>query len=164
MNTIDLINAISQAIATDKSISAWCITTYGRQHQVLVSYDGRNPPGSDQCPYVALWPDTKGVGRSRIEKPHAVMFDICVHDESSRTPTGMDNLTEYNGVARVEALRKLVETAVAGINLTPITTNRVLPMATVDIEYDNPESFPFFPVGMMVEFVETMAIGGDHLA
>jgi hypothetical protein len=76
----------------------------------------------------------------------------------------MDNLTEYNGVARVEALRKLVETAVAGINLTPITTNRVLPMATVDIEYDNPESFPFFPVGMMVEFVETMAIGGDHLA
>lgn len=157
MNITTMIDAISAAIAQDSAIAAWCTTTYGHTHKVFVSLDLRNPPGQDDCPYVALWPDDKLVGYGISEKGHGLMFDISVYDESTRTHDGIGNLVEYNGVARVEALRKLVETAVAGVDLGNVS------LENIDIQYDSPESFPFFTAGMAVSFQEENMLGADYL-
>lgn len=158
MNITTIVDTISEAIAQDSDIATWCQTNYGGGQTVYVNIDERNLPGASGCPYIALWPASKHVGRAVIKKNHVVEIACCIHDDNSRTHGEIDNIVEFTGVANIEALRKLIETSVAEIDFGKPY------LADVDIEYDTITSFPFFYAGMMITIIETVVIGGDHLS
>jgi hypothetical protein len=157
MNINTLLNALVNAIATDADLTAWCNTTYGRQHKVFVNIDKRNPPGEEDCPFVIIFPIQKRVGRGGVgQKLHGFEADCCIYNEDSGTPTE-PNVLWCTGVTEIEAFRKKVETAIANINISNIL------LETIDIEYEVIESFPFLWAGMTLIITETVTIGSDPL-
>lgn len=146
--------SLSTAIAEDATLTAWCNSTYSRAHTVYVNLDHRNPPAAENCPFVVFYPVSKRAGMGVSTKQHTFEVDCCIYDESTRT-TGQ--VIEYNSIRRIEAFRKLVEDAIAGID-----TGGAL-IETVEVEYDTVEQFPFAWAGMMIGINEEFTMGSDPL-
>jgi len=157
MNINTLLDSISEAIATDSDISTWCNANYSDGVSVYVNIDSRKPPRQDDCPLVLVYPVAKFCGQRENEKQHVFSIGCCVYDESRASHAGISNITEYAGVKNAEALRKYVETAIAGLTLTNCE------ISPVEVEYDPIESFPFIWALMTITIVEAVTIGSDPL-
>jgi hypothetical protein len=156
MNINTLLDDLSNAIAVDSETATWCQSTYGRDHQVYVNLDDREPPAASGCPYVTLWPDSKKVGRGIGQKQHTIEVVCVIHDESSRTRSE-DNVIEYEGVKRLETFRKHVETAIAAVDMGNALLDEL------DIEYDPVSEFPFMAADMVITITDEWTIGSDPL-
>lgn len=156
MDINTLIEDIAVSIATDSAITTWASDTYDTLHTVFIGEDSRDPIGEDQTPCVVIFPVEKRVGQGQSEKLHHIEIDCCVYDESAEE-FDESNITGFAGVKRLEAFRKLVETAVVAADVGNGLFN------SVDIEYDAVESFPFCTCGMLFEINEKITMGSDPL-
>lgn len=154
MNINTLIESFKTAISTSADLNQWCVATYDRAPKVYINIDNRNPPGEEECPFCVIHPVSKRVGFGVSTKRHSFEVDCCIYDESTRT-TGQ--VVEYNSVRRIEEFRKLVENAIAAIDIDPAL------LEEIDIEYEFIESFPFAWAGMTIGLSEDFILGTDSL-
>jgi hypothetical protein len=155
MDITTLITRLSEAIATDTDIAAWCQTTYDSDHSVYVNYDRRHPPG-EAAPAIMLYPTGYSAGRGMPEKRYALEAVIMIHDTAER-PGAITTITEYSGVRRIEELREYVQAAIIGAD----TGDAYL--ENMDVDYETIEAFPFFMAGMTLNYTEPVTIGTDPL-
>lgn len=156
MDLNSLLGDLAEAVASDSDTLTWANSTYGRDHKVYVNVDVRNPPGEDDCPFVALYPLSKSVGRAVSRKEHGFEVVCCVHDSALKSHA-LTNLVEYEGVRRVETFRKYVETAIAGVSVG----NALLEL--VEVEYETIDQFPFILSVMVIQIGEEVTIGSNPL-
>ncbi len=154
MNINTLTAALKTGIADSSAITAWCNANYNQDISIYINLDLTDPPQESDCPYVVVYPVGKQVGESLTPKRHSYEVVCCLYDENSTT-TG--NVVEFTGVANIEALRKLIETALVGASMA---TARI---AELSIEYEFVENFPFMMAAMGVEILEDVLIGGNYL-
>lgn len=157
MNINTLTVDFAEAVAESNIIKTWCQIAYSSDHSVYAGMDVRNPPGDDDCPYVVLYPVRKQVGQHQREKFHEIEVVGCLYDDTVRSHAGVANLTEYTGVQNIEAFRKLIESAIAGVDIGNLT------LSVIAVDYEMIESFPFFMCGMVIEVWEGVTIGSDPL-
>lgn len=157
MNMTTLTNALRNAVADDAATATWCQATYGQNHYIYVGMDERNPPADDKYPLVHLFPLRKTAGYDLTQQDHGIGATCGIHDSTFIT-TGRDNLVEYNGVDRIEAFRKLVETAIAGALPTGVS------LAEMAVEYETIEFFPYFLASMELRLTQDLYQGDDPLA
>ncbi|MEE4112712.1 MAG: hypothetical protein V2I40_07850 [Desulfobacteraceae bacterium] len=156
MNINTLITDMAEAIAQDPDILEWANLYYGRDHYVFVNFDIENPPGESYCPYVVIFPEAKRIGQGIRQRSHTLHVVACVHDDSSRDYPGFTNIIEYEGLQRSEAFRKLVETAMAGVDIG----NGLMDF---EIDYDSISDFPFFWCFMSAIITEPVTMGSNPL-
>ena len=157
MNINTLLNNISEAVAEDIELFAWSKATYGQKHSVYVNYDTRSLPGENNCPYVAIYPRLRTGGVGSSIKKHVFQIVCTVFDRETGIHPGFDNIVEYEGVQRMEAFRKLVETAINGVDIGNLWIN------SISVDYETIDSFPFMLAGMEIEIFETILISSDPL-
>jgi len=157
MNINTLTVDFAEAVAQDADLKTWCQINYSSDQAVYAAMDVRNPPGDTDCPYVILYPVRKEFGQHRREKLHEIEVVGCLHDTTTRSHAGVSNLTEYTGVQNIETYRKLIEDAIAGVDIGNLT------LAVIAVDYEMIESFPFFMCGIVVQVWEGVTIGGDPL-
>jgi len=157
MDINELTVDFAEAVAQDAAIKAWCQGQYSEDHTVYAGLDIRNPPQDSDCPYVVLYPVRKEFGQHRREKFHEFEVVGCLHDTTTRSHAGISNLTEFTGVQNIETFRKLVEDAIAGVDIGNLT------LAVIAVDYEIIESFPFFMCGMVIQVWEGVTIGSDPL-
>ena len=148
---------LALALAADSAIESWVQANYDKSFKLFVNIDPRDPPGESDRPFILFYPTAKKVGSMRDEKPHIYQIEVVLHNEEMVDPQRRANLVEYIGVAHVEALRKLVETALVA------ALPGSLDLDEIEIEYDTLNDFPFFFAGMTLTFNESVCIGGDYL-
>lgn len=156
MNINALITDMAEAIAQSADVLAWANLYYKRDHRVFVNFDMENPPGESYCPYAVIYPESKLAGQTIQQRAHVLHVVTCVYDDSSREYPGINNIIEYEGLQRAEAFRKLVETAMAGVDIG----NGVIDF---NIEYDPISDFPFLWCGMAVTITEPVTMGSEYL-
>jgi len=149
MNMTTLMDAIRNAVHDDSATKSWCSTNYSRNHKVYVGVDTRKPPGEAEYPLVHIFPLSKSVGYDLEEASHVISVTCGVHTTDTVTVTGKDNIVEMQGVSHVEALRKLVETAIVGAMPAGCTID------ALNIEYETVEFYPFFLANMEFTITET---------
>ena len=106
---------------------------------------------------MVIFPEIKRVGRTTQQRSHAVHIVACVHDDRFRDYPGFTNIIEYEGVQRAEAFRKLVEAAIAGVDIG----NGVIDF---NIEYGSITDFPFIWCFMAATVTEPVTLGSNCLA
>lgn len=158
MDINTLMDAVSAALAADEDLASWADDNYAATLKVFVSRDLQDPPAEADMPCLIVYPISKRVGRFETSKEHGVLVEAWLKDASVRDRDGYANIVEYTGSANIEALRKLAETAVAGVD-----TGNVI-MATVEVEYDTVSMFPLFFAIMALTFIdESVPMGADRL-
>lgn len=157
MNINTLINNFAETVAQASAIKTWTQANYTADHKVYAGMDTRKPPKKDDCPYVCLYPVQKHVGQHSREKHQEIEVVCCIHDTTTRAHAGITNLTEYTGVQNIESFRKLVETAIAGVDIGNAT------LSVIAVDYEMIETFPFFMCGMVLDVWEGVCIGSDPL-
>jgi len=157
MDITTLIDDFAEGIAQDPDVLEWANLTYGQDHRVFVNFDVENPPGESYCPFVMLMPESKRAGQTIVNRSHEVHVVCCVHDSEFRDHLSISNITEYLGVSRLEAFRKLVETALASVDIGN-------PTIDFDIEDDTISYFPFLWCYMAARVDEPVTMGSDPLA
>lgn len=157
MNINTLTIDFAEAVAQDTDLRTWCQIHYSSDQSVYAAMDMRDPPQDSDCPYVVLYPVRKEFGQHRREKIHEIEVVGCLHDTSTRSHAGVSNLTEYTGVQNIETFRKLIEDAIAGVDIGNMT------LSVIAVDYEMIESFPFFMCGMVIQVWEGVCIGGDPL-
>ena len=155
MNINDLTEAFRDALKNNSALNSWCTSNYSQEAMIYVNLDLSDPPGETDCPYVVLYPVGKQVGERSARKSHNYEI-ICGLYDTAATTTGQ--VVEYTGVQNIEALRKLVETALTGADIAPAW------VASIGVEYETIENFPFIMAAMAIEIIEEICIGGDYLA
>jgi len=157
MNITTLLNTLRDAIHDNSATQTWCTAQYTRNHHVYVGVDARKPPDVDEYPLFHLFPSAKAAGYNLGRADHVIGCTSGVYNTGLRT-TGKASVVEYTGVANVESLRKLGETAIAAA----IPANHALEV--VEIEYETVEFFPFFLATMEMTISHDYAQGDDPLA
>jgi len=156
MNITTLINAIRDALKGSATINTWCNTNYSQDLTLYKGLDERNPPDSDDYPVAHLYPINKVGGYDLEESEHGIGITVGLYDETLTTTTDDDYvLKEYRGVDRLEAFRKLVETAALGAVSSPQWA------AEIRIEYETVEFFPFFLANMELRVTDPYYQGDD---
>lgn len=153
MNINTLTDILKTAIAEDSALIDWCEANY-LLHSVWVNMDLTDPPAESACPYIVIYPVGKQVGERQTPKHHIFEIVCCLYDAGSTTS---GNTTVYDGVANLESLRKLVETAIVDTDIGNAW------VSSIQIEYETIENFPFLLAGMTVEILEEVCIGGNYL-
>ena len=148
----DLINGI----ANDDAIRIWCETTYGNIHTVYTNLDERDPPGETNCPFVVVVPIRKYVGAQVGVKEHEFGIMCGIYDSTSRI-RAESNIVEFEGVQNIEIFRKKVEDVIAAVDIG----NAVI--ATLEVEYETIESFPYILSRMYLAIKKEILIGEDPL-
>jgi len=152
MDISELYLDYAQALASSAAISSWCVAEYGQAHKVYMNFDRRNPPGENDCPYVAIYPVSKRVGQLVGAKGHGFEVVCCLFDDTSRVHAH-SNITEYEGVRQLEVFRKKAEDVITEMAID----NAVI--EALDIEYETIETFPFLMCGMIFQVREELLIG-----
>ena len=164
MNINTLISEITQAIATDNTLRTWSLSTYDQVHKVYVNADAKNQPGEADCPFVVLFPSSKVVGETQSTKYHELVVMCVVNDSSASLENyGLDNVTEYAGVVRLETFRKYVESAISTEISSDSTNFMNVSINMVEVNYETMEEFPFMVAEMLIGFTEDVPIGSDYL-
>ena len=157
MNINTLTDNIAEAVAGDSGISSWSNTNYSTDHTVFINVDGDDLPGSDYCPYVIVVPDRKAAGQRTSQREHTVDVICCISDDSTRAHAGYTNIVDYQGSYNLEAFRKLVETAIVGVDVGNGTVD-------FELEFDTISVFPLMWCFMRVLVLEPVTMGSDYLA
>jgi hypothetical protein len=153
LNTI--LSALRDGIAGDEPLDLWSVATYGQRHSVYVGLDTNNPPAESAYPVISLYILGKTAGVAQDTITHTIGVACGVIDSTS-TVNGDTNVTEYNGVARIEDFRKLIETAA-------VTALDALSLRMTELRTDfSPVSlFPYFLCDMELTIIEDMEFGSD---
>ncbi len=154
MNINTLTTALRTAIDGSAALATWCSSNYGQDISIYVNLDLTDPPGESNCPYVVIYPVGKQVGEMVTPKRHNYEIICCIYDATSTTT---DNVVEFTGVANIESLRKLIETALVGAEMGCAW------ISEINVEYETMENFPFIMAAMGIEISEDVLIGGDYL-
>lgn len=166
MNTI--IAAMRDAAAQDDAVNAWCSATYGQVQKVFVGIDPKDPPhgpdiatagtatdGTGDYPCTVLFPSSKTVGTAQDFLVHQFAATVGIYDDSKADDLDT-NVIQYNGVTRIEEVRKLVETAMiaaaAALNLR---------VTDLQITYAPIELFPYFMADMDFTLNQETEFGDD---
>jgi hypothetical protein len=157
MNVITLLHNLRDAVADDTATKAWCQTNYSRDHKVYVGIDDRKPPADAEYPLVHLFPLTKTAGYELASQDHGIGATCGVHNETT-TATGKANAIELTGIIHIEEFRKLVETAIISAADWPVR------VASINIEYETVEFFPFFLAAMEIKLAHDYSQGEDVFA
>jgi hypothetical protein len=156
MDINTLLLDFARAVSEDDELTGWSRVTYDREPNVYVNMDVRNPPGEADCPYVEIHPAGKTVGQAISVKTHRFEVICCIYDEKSVTHP-QSNLVEYEGVRRLEAMRKHVENAIVGVDVG----NGIF--SEFEIEYDTISMFPFMGASMVFQVEDHVTLGSDPL-
>ncbi len=163
MNINTLLDRICVAVAQDTDIKNWCLLNYGKTHTAYYDLDQRNYPDGSNCPYVFAAPDTKDVGRVKSVREQSVevgcLVDASAHstDATFEADDDIPNLYRFPGSKRIEEFRKLVETAIMGIDIGNAS------WSVVGTIYDTIGSYPYIKAEMQFELIETVTLGSDPL-
>lgn len=156
MNINTLIQNERDAIAGDSSIENWCYTNYESYPTLYVGIDLDNPPSEDDYPVIHLYPIAKKVGYELTKQNHLLGCTVGLKDTTLSTSTqGNTSVKEYQGIQRIESMRKLVETVIKN-NVSSDTFIDVL-----DIDYAPPECFPLFLADMIFMITQSYYQGTD---
>ncbi len=158
MNVNTLIQALRDTIADDTPTKAWAQATYTRDHTVYIGLNQVTPPPDTDYPLVWLYPIEKTDGDKESLITHTFGISCRVNDATTATG-GKTNVVEYNAVQRVEAFRKLAETAA----LTALRAQG-LRVVTMNAKYDLVDPFPKAAATMTVTAVEDTEFGSDNFA
>jgi len=148
MNITTLMDAVRNAVHDDAATQSWCTTNYSRKHKVYVGVDARKPPAEADYPIVHIFPLGKSVGYDLDQQSHVISVTCGVNTTATVTVTGKVNIIEMQGIAHIEAFRKLVESAIVAV----IPSN--CQIATLEIEYETIEFYPFFLANMEFTITE----------
>ena len=152
MNIITLLHNLRNAVHDDSDTQTWCTANYGRNHKVLVGVDTRKPPAEASYPLVHLFL-VKKTGGYELNEQSFIIGATCGIFNSELATTGKANVVEYQGIEHVETFRKYVENAIAGVDTGDLI------IATLDIDYETIEFFPFFLVNMEIRFADEYVFG-----
>lgn len=156
MNINTLLTNYAQNIAIDVDIKAWCNVTYGRNHKVYINYDERDRPGENDAPFVAIYPINKTVGQTIRTQSHGFELVCGIYDESVKVHAET-NITEYEGVQRIEIFRKLVEDAIIATDIGNARVDKA------EIDYETIETFPFMLALMDIEVINELTLGSEPM-
>jgi len=156
INTVT--DAIAQAIAVDATLSAWCVSTYGRVATVYINFDRRDAPGEENCPFVSLRPTSYTSGRGVDSEACGIEIVSCVYDDEARTWVA-DNVSQGQGVYNLEQMNQYVISAVGGASLP---ANAVV--EDFNLEYETVDLFPFILAGGLYNIRAPLTIGYDPMA
>lgn len=145
MNIDTLVELLVDAIVASSEILSWCNTNYSSPHTIYKGIDLRKPPPQADYPIIHIWPINKMEGYSLPQQSHSFGIVTGIYDEtqSSETDTNLVTVKKYQGLANIEAFRKLVESAVT-TEIDSNTNTVELEIDTLEISYETIESFPFF--------------------
>jgi len=100
---------IRDAIASDTDVASWVTAQGFTQLKVFLAVDEANPPGEENCPYVAIYSVSKVErGNKGPYKLYSCDLSVCVANE---TQTVIDNKTTYDGMLQSSDLCHLAENA-----------------------------------------------------
>ena len=153
MDINNLMETLTAALADDASISDWAASEYGRSHKVFENIDMREPPDKDDCPLVAVRPDTKTGGLNHDGKEHILVFGFLVLDDER--PVDAHGVIRFKGGRQAEEFRKLAFSVIE--NNIPADGH----IMEVETEYDTISQFPYIFVNMTVLITEPKTIGTD---
>ena len=152
INTI--LTNIRNGVADDSATKVWTQATYAKDHKVFVGIDLRDPPRSEYCPDVSIYPLKKSSGDNSVTKDHHFGVGVRIYDDTQATPARA-NIVEFNGVQRVESFRKLVETAI----VTAVETTTHLFISEMEVTYEAVRFFPYFLAEMEFTAQEPRCLG-----
>jgi hypothetical protein len=155
INTI--LTTLRDAIADDSATKTWTQSIYEADHTLFVGIDSRNPPGEADCPYVAIYHDSRGTGTGNAKKECNITVVCAIHDASLVTG-GKKNVTEYAGVRRLEKFRQLIEAVVDAADLGGRAS-----VEAAAAEYEEIEHFPFFMCATLYSVTEALLIGASTI-
>jgi hypothetical protein len=150
------LEAFKDALTGNAALATWCQAIYGRQVNVYVNRDMRNPPGEAECPYILIQPVAAYYGRGATTK--TMQFDMvcCVNDDTEQINAEI-GAKEYSGVQAVIDLLDLAVAAIAAVD----TGNALL--QDIQAEFETIEFFPFFMAGAPISLVEPLPLGADRV-
>ena len=154
MDTSTLLETYKDALSQDSALSTWANTNYGKTHQIFVGVNSNNPPAESECPYLAIYPASKTIGLGSDNKSDNVVVVCAVSDETFVT-NPEQNVTEFTGIQRLEAYRKLALEALVAANIGNAQ------ISVVKIGYEPLDYFPMMIAGMEIEVIEGHVTGGD---
>lgn len=158
MDINTLLTTIRDAVADDTATKTWTQSIYTKDHHVFLGIDERNPPAESSYPAVSLYPVNKAAGEGQESIRHTVGLSLGIHDESLATG-GKTNVTEYNGMQRIETFRQKVFDATA----TAVTGLSGMSITEIETEYSAIEFFPYFLCVMTITADEETEFGSDFL-
>lgn len=151
MNT--LLDDVMEAVAQDSATDDWCKANYGQAIQVYGNFDEREPPAEADCPAVAIYPSRKDYGGQVYDD--GLEFVAIIHDETSVSHAGISNITHYTGVKNIEALRKLILSAIHAV----VAATDTSAIRRVGVDYEPIEFFPFVLVACAISVETPYTIG-----
>lgn len=154
MDIDTLCDDFATAIADDDTLTSWCATNYSAL-RVFINIDTRKPPVPKDGPFVALWPVSKNAGENRATVSHTIEVVCALSDTAAETVNDNDAITKYAGVGNIAAMRRMVEDAIVGVDIS----NAEIPL--VDSQFDTIEDFPMFFCSMIITISNTNLIGAD---
>lgn len=139
MTSIELIEQIKTALASDDRIRNWCIQNFGKTHTVFVDIDENNPPvPGEDYPVIIITGlnQVRGVSVRELswtlELGVGVVNDEIIVDGNSKTMTGF---------GQAHALRELAENAIYRTGLGDVSSRA---------ESGSTSYFPLFISGTMI--------------
>ena len=151
------IRAFAEALAADADLTQWAQATYGRKQKIYINFDGQNPPGSEDCPYLTLRPEIMRIGNAQTQKMAQFEMVCSLYDESFRTYAD-EAIIEYNGVQNIVDFLQLSIRALASADLG----NALLKL--LEPAFETIEAFPYFMAGLPLLITEDYVLGVDRLA
>lgn len=158
MNVTAVKNAWIAALRDGESdLTAWCLTTYGRECRVFVGMDEDHRPSKDECPCVELIVPGRVTGPDVDPREYLFSAVMTLHDEDA---VDHDDamVTEHAGVDRLETFTEYVRDLFLGV------VNANAGNASVDehmVENNSIESFPFFQSGSLFRVTEPWTTGSS---
>jgi hypothetical protein len=137
MDINTLIDSLAEGIANDATLKNWANVSYAQDVTVFLNFDERNPPTSDQCPAVCVFPADKSYSGGRYLD--TIEYVCILHDAEAREHVSIADIVEYVGVRHIETFRRHVLAVIAAI-IEDTDTSRI---SDVSVAFDTITQFPY---------------------
>jgi len=128
-----------QSLAESESIKAWCLSQFGKRHQVFLWPDLMTPPGIDDCPVIAISPDNASIDPDSAVQDASFWIGWAIAADGKVSGEG---LSENSGGPLSDEFGRQILGEISGDEITHIQG--------VDYAPDKVHSFPIFPGEMLV--------------
>lgn len=122
LSTAELIEKLRDAVSGSTSLSAWCVSKYGKVPTVFVGIDIENPPAEADYPVVVIEGITEVNGNAQNTLSWVADIGVGVYDETITSaavtipgetpeddPVTIATTKTYSGVLDVETFREKVQ-------------------------------------------------------
>ena len=139
------IEIIEDGLTDDESLRTWCISNYSSPPTIYSGIDKRQPPAQSNTPYVSVMTANEFSGYGQDRNSFLINIVSALYDDTLTTTTDTNEVTrkKYQGIENIEAMRKLVETAVCDILSTDSNLENCI-IDTVEVSYRTLGYFPYF--------------------